>query len=271
MLFFVATVTPFDTRGKVDLGRLRAHVLWLAMQGVDGFVPTAMSGELLYLSDREKEAVQRTVLDVARGRPVYPCVWDPSPSTTTYLCEAAAGNGASGVFVPPPLVHRVDDRVVRQWYQTLARKVDLPLLACHDPEHVATPVSSSVYTELRTDGTLAGLEDASGDVFRLQRLARSDPAAVYAGGDRVLAQARAITGLGGVISAMANAWPSLCLRIYRKREDQLGRAFLERARAVRDAGGAQALKGLLGMEGRMPLPTPPSNLLAALPPSEFPV
>ena len=89
MLFFVATVTPFDARGRPDLARLRAHVLWLASQGVEGFVPTSTVGEFLYLSDREQEAVHRTVLDAARGLPVYPCVWHPSLTTMHYLFEAA--------------------------------------------------------------------------------------------------------------------------------------------------------------------------------------
>ena len=32
MKLLVATLTPFDSRGRDDLGRLRAHVLWLRLQ-----------------------------------------------------------------------------------------------------------------------------------------------------------------------------------------------------------------------------------------------
>nr|MBA2320603.1 dihydrodipicolinate synthase family protein [Deltaproteobacteria bacterium] len=109
MLFLVATLTPFDSRGRVDLGRLRAHVSWLAAQGVDGFVPTASAGELPYLSDREREAVHRTVLEEVAGRLVYPCAWDPSLQVTRYLIDAARDQGAAGVVVPPPLFYKVDD------------------------------------------------------------------------------------------------------------------------------------------------------------------
>src|SRR6187399_1850986 len=98
--FFVSLVTPFDREGRIDLPRLRAHVLWLANQGVEGFVPTLLAGELPYLSDREREAVHRTVLDAAGEREVLPCVWDPSPTTVAWLTLAAADAGAKGCLLP---------------------------------------------------------------------------------------------------------------------------------------------------------------------------
>ena len=63
MAFVVSLLTPFDPRGRVDLARLRAHVLWLSACGVEGFIAGGAAGEFLYLSDREREAVHRTVLD----------------------------------------------------------------------------------------------------------------------------------------------------------------------------------------------------------------
>ncbi len=135
MLFIVATLTPFDTRGKVDLARLRAHVLWLVAQGVDGFVPSGTTGEFLYLSDREREAVHRTVLDTAPGKPVFPCTWDPSPTTTAYLTDAAYEQGALAVLVPPPLYYRVDVDTVRTWYASMGHK-GVPILAYHHPQYI---------------------------------------------------------------------------------------------------------------------------------------
>ena len=192
MQFLVATLTPFDSRGKVDLGRLRAHVLWLASVGVDGFLPTGTTGEFLYLSDREREAVHRTVLDAAGALPVYPCTWDPSPATTAYLSDAAREGGASGIILPPPLYYAVDDRVVVRWYTEVAGKARLPVLAYHHPGHIKTVISPSVYEQLRKSDVLAGMLDVSGDVFRLKRMAASDPGAIYAGNDAILGQARQI-------------------------------------------------------------------------------
>lgn len=268
VLFFVALPTPFDGRGKVDLGRLRAHVLWLVAKGVDGFVATGSTGEYPYLTDHEREAIHRTVLDCARGMPVYACTWDPAPQTMRYLTEAAASNGASGVLLPPPLYYRLDDRAVEHWYRSVSAQNPLPVLAYHHPGSIPTGIHPELYERLRRDGVLAGMKDSSGDAFRLQRLSTSDPGAIYAGGDRVMLEASRIRFLGGFISAIGNLWPEFCVRLFKGREEQLGDALLERVAKVRDAGGLRAIKAELGMGFRAPLIEPDASALAAIPARE---
>jgi dihydrodipicolinate synthase/N-acetylneuraminate lyase len=270
VLFLVATLTPFDSRGRVDLGRLRAHVLWLATQGIDGFIPTGTTGEFLYLTHREREAVHRTVLDASGHLSVYPCTWDPSPATTAYLSDAARENGATGILLPPPLYYDVGDQVVSRWFQEMKEKARLPLLAYHNPNYLRTAITPQLYTELRRADVLQGMKDSSADLFRLKRMAAQDPGAIYAGGDSALTQMRQIPQLAGFVSAIGNVWPSLCLRIYRKGETHLEDALVERVNRVRRAGGLRALKALLRMGCRMPLPEPSDGQLEGLPPAEFP-
>ncbi len=267
LLFLVANVTPFDPRGRLDLGRLRAHVLWLAGHGAHGFVPTGSTGEFLYLSDREKTAVHRTVLDAARGLPVYPCIWDPSPSTMAWLFEAAREHGATGVLVPPPLYYPVDQGLLADGYRRAAELAEQPVLAYHNPGFLPTPVAESTYLALRAEGTLAGMKDSSADRWRLERLAKADPGAVYAGGAGVLCDVHTIPQLAGYISALGNTWPSFCMRAFAG-ETQLREAVAERAARVRDAGGFRALKARLGMGCRDPLPAPTEAALDGLPPAE---
>ena len=269
MQFLVATLTPFDARGKVDLERLRAHILWLASQGVEGFVPTGTTGEFLYLSDREREGIHRTVLDAAGALPVYPCTWDPSPNTTAYLSEAARDQGASGILLPPPLYYGGDDNLIEAWYRGVAEKARIPILAYHNPGHVKATISPALYDRLRRAEVLAGLKDSSGDVFRLRRLGAQDPGAVYAGGDMILGAARQVPQLAGFISALGNVWPSLCLRLFRDGELQLESAVVERANRIRRAGGLRAMKSLLRMGHRAPLIEPTPEQLEGLPPAEF--
>lgn len=269
LLFLVATVTPFDARGRLDLPRLRAHVLWLAARGVEGFVPTAFTGELPYLTDRERAAVHRTVLDAARGLPVYPCVWDTSPSTMGFLCDAVRDHGASGVLVPPPLHYPLEQGLLADWFRSVADTAEQPVLALHAPEHAPTDLPEGLYLSLRDEGVLAGLVDATGDRWRLERLAAADPGAVYAAGDTVLPAVPGLPRLAGHVSALGNAWPELCLRAFRG-ESQLREALRDRDLQVRRAGGFRALKGLLEMGCRVPFPAPPEEVLAALPPREGP-
>lgn len=269
MQIYVAVLTPFDGRGRVDLARLRAHVLWLLAQGIDGFVPTAVTGEFLYLTDREREAVHRTVLDAAPDKPVFPCTWDPSPATTAYLTEAARANGATGVLLPPPLLYALDPGALRQWYASIADK-GLPVWAYHHPRRLHAPVPPEVYESLRDSGLLAGLMDASEDIWRIRRVAELDPGAVIAGGDRLLPQITSVPGVTAFVSSVANAWPDLCLRILRQQEHQLLDALVDRVNQLERAGGIRALKSLLRMGCRSPLIEPPDDALMGLPPAEGP-
>ncbi len=269
MQIYVAVLTPFDTRGRVDLARLRAHVLWLLATGIDGFVPTAITGELLYLTDREREAIYRTVLDAAPGCPVFPCTWDPSPATTLYLTEAARDHGAAGVLLPPPLLYELDVDATRRWYSTFA-EAEVPIWAYHHPRVLHTPVRPELYDLLRASGVLSGLMDASEDIWRIRRLADLDPGAVVAGGDRLLPRIASVPGITAFVSSIANAWPALCLRIFRQQEHQLQDALVDRVNQLERAGGGRALKSLLRMGCRAPLLAPPDDALLGLPPAETP-
>jgi 4-hydroxy-tetrahydrodipicolinate synthase len=261
-------VTPYEARGKVDLPRLRAHVLWLAAQGVDGFVATLTTGDLPYLTDREKEAIHRTVLDAAGGREVFVCPWDPSPATTTWLTGAARDAGAAGIVLPPPLYYELDDHAIEDWFTAMAPE-GVPLFAYHHPAYVRATLSAAMVDRLQASGVLSGIVDGSEDVWRLQRTARARPGFVMAGGDRVLPTVRDLP-LRGIVSDLANAWPSLCLRAWREGDADLGDALLDRVSRVRRAGGARAIKALLRMKSRRPLIAPPDDLLEGLPPAEGP-
>ncbi len=269
MHLLVDLVTPFDTRGRVDLARLRAHVLWLSLQGVDGFLATGVSGEFLYLTDREREAVHRTVLDTTRGKTVFTCTWDPSPTTARYLCDAAREQGADAVVMPPPLVYALPDPPVEAWYRHVREMSGLPVLAMHDPFHFPTAIHPDLYARLRDDDVLSGLIDASLDPFRVRRLAAGHPGAVWAAGDRVLARTRQIDGCAGMISLLANAWPQFCRRVF-EGDAALDEALVDRVNRVRAAGGLRAIKSLLRMGCRLPLPAPDRTLVEALPAPELP-
>lgn len=263
-MLLATLLTPFDANGKVDLGKLRAHVLWLAAAGIEGFVATSIAGEFLYLTARERQAIHQTVLDAARFHTVIPFVWDPNPRTCVSLAEAAREGGAKAVLIPPPLIYDLDQSAIISWYTGLSQHVRVPIYAVHSPRLTPSVISDETYQTLRAAGVLAGLEDASEDPFRVRRLAAKDPGAILASGDRLLIQSGSMEGLGGVVSTLANAWPSLALRIHQG-EIQLADALMNRTHEVKRAGGLRALKGVLGMGCRWPLPAVEPQALRALP------
>ena len=61
----VATLTPFDSAGRVDLGVVRAHSQWLVESGIQGLCPCGTTGEWLYLSVGEKARIIQAVVTMA--------------------------------------------------------------------------------------------------------------------------------------------------------------------------------------------------------------
>ncbi len=267
MRFLTALLTPFDLAHRVDLRRLRAHVLWQIAQGVDGFVVTTHAGEFLYLTPEERREIHRTVLDAAPGRAVYVGAFDPSPSVARELTLAARDEGATGAIVPPPLLHALEPAALRQWYLELARE-GLPMFAYHAPRRLGVKVPSDLYADLRREGILAGLLDGTEDPWRIRRMSTADPGALLVSGDRLLPRVLHEAWPVSFVSILGNAWPSFCLRLARQGETQLEEAMVDRAQRVARAGGLRALKSLLRMGARPPLPEPPDEALMGLPPVE---
>jgi dihydrodipicolinate synthase/N-acetylneuraminate lyase len=265
--FFVATLTPFDGHGRLDLPRLRDHIQWLTEFEVDGFIPTASTGEFLYLDRMERQSIIKTVIEAAPKHSVLPCTWDPSPAATAYLNHKAAELGAKGVILPPPLYYELNEESIESWYRHIARTAEIPLLGCHIPQHIPNGLTIPFYQRLRDEGVLSGMKDSSGDIYRLKRLAEADPTSVLAGGDALLGQVAEITKLGGFVSQLANVWPAFCKRVF-EGEEHLQEALTSRIHRMGKAGGVPALKALANMGCRMPLSQPSGKLLTGLPPAE---
>lgn len=266
MAFTIALLTPFDASGRVDLAKLRAHVLWLAAKGTDGFFATLACGEFPFLSDREREAVHRTVLEAAMGRAVYPCTWDPSPTTCEYLTKAAVAKGAKAVVLPPPLYYDLDDTVVLRWYEQAAR-YGAPVFLYHLPRGNRPRISLALTHKLAQEGLIQGVVDASPDPWRIRRLAAALPGLVWAADDGVLPQVRSAEGLAGAASAAGNVWPSFTRRVY-EGDTALFQTHIERSATLARAGGFRALKSLKRFGCRPPMIAPDDERLEGLPPAE---
>ena len=267
MPFAVALLTPFDSSGRVDLAKLRAHVLWLTAKGAEAFVATASAGEFLYLSDREREAVHRTVIESSMGRPVIACTWDPSPTTTEYLSKAAVEQGAHAILLPPPLGYELDDDLVMRWYESASQHGGITFAYHLGGPNRPSSLPLDRVNALFSRGLVSGLVDESDDPWRLRRLAQAHPGAVWSCHDGILPTMRELASLGGVVSVAANVWPTFTHRVY-EGDAALQQTMLDRTVRTQRAGGLRALKSLKRFGCRAPLVAPPDEALEGLPPAE---
>lgn len=258
-------IIPFTPQGRVDLALLRVHLLWMQAHGVDGFV--SCGAELAHLDHKEKEQIFEVVTDAASLRPVIATVWDPSPTRALRLAEQAIEHGVTAILVPPPLLAAVAEATLVEWYRAFARNLPMPVYAWH-ATRFGNDIGPALAARLYDEAGVAGLLDASEDVFRVRRLAAGRPDGVLAVADGTPAMAE-VPHLAGVVSTIANCWPTLAARAFKQREAGVVDAVPLRARAVARAGGVAAMKRLLGMGARLPLVGVDEDELNRLPPTEF--
>jgi 4-hydroxy-tetrahydrodipicolinate synthase len=264
---WVANVTPFTADGEVDHDLLAAHTRWMVSQGVDGLAPAGTTGGFLFLTHAERRAIHRTVLAHADGAAVCPHVFDPDPRRIPTLVQAAADEGATSVFLAPPVFRPVSEDAVLRWYDDVVRTSPLPVLAYHHPR-THNPLHPSLVERLRTQVGVWGLKDSSTDDERIRRLSSQWPGRVFVGGDGTLGRADELGPIAGHISGLGNGWPALARRLVDGHDDREERDRI-RALLARAGGTALGIRAHLKLGHRPPQGPPTEHLPPGLPPHGF--
>jgi 4-hydroxy-tetrahydrodipicolinate synthase len=240
---FAALTTPFREDGWVDIGALRAHVLLLADDGVDGIVPAGTTGEGPLLEEAEVATVVATAVEAAAGRmEVVAHVGRASTPATLRLARAAAGAGADGVIAITPYYYRHGDEALLRHYRALLEAVrGTPVFAYTFPDRSGYELAPEVVDTLAGEG-LAGLKDSTKSAERhaeyLDVARGHDGLRVFVGSERLVLESLRGGGAGS-ITALANVHGPLLGRLVAEPSEQTQD---EVARAYEALGGMAGLK-----------------------------
>lgn len=240
---YVATLSPFDTAGKLDAGAARAHAAWLLEQGAAGLCPAGTTGEFLYLSGKEKARLTAACVEASAGRaPVIAGVWALTVFEMQDLVRAAADSGAAAVFLPPPIYYPASDDAVHAWYAAARAASSLPVFAYNIPQYAANAISLECLEQMLQKGILVGVKDSTGKTERVGALVSrfGTRAVIFAASDSFAAEGRRL-GADGFISAIANVFPALFARLWGG-EDTLQTQVDTLRATLKQAGSIPALK-----------------------------
>lgn len=99
----VAMTTPFRDDLSLDLDGVRRLTEYYVDEGVPTVIVTGSTGEFFAMSDEERRAVQKTVVEAAAGRmTVIAGTAHSGSGQCLALTEHAADIGADGVMITPP-------------------------------------------------------------------------------------------------------------------------------------------------------------------------
>jgi 4-hydroxy-tetrahydrodipicolinate synthase len=140
--------TPFRDDERVDEDSLRALLSFMAGLGVEGVTVLGVLGEANRMSDRERETVVRTAVEVAgRRMSVIVGISHPGTRATIELGQMAAGLGADALMVAPSAEPVPNEARVADYYGRVCAAVSLPVVLQDHP--ASTGVHMSVATIAR--------------------------------------------------------------------------------------------------------------------------
>lgn len=211
-----ALVTPFTDDGKkVDEEALRNLVSKCIELGVSGVVPCGTTGEFVNLTTKEKKKVIDIVINQANGKvKVVAGTGASGTDQAVEMTKYAKDAGADAVLIVTPYYLKPADRGIYQHYDTIASKVDLPIILYNIPQVTGLPLPWQMVEDLAQIPNIVGVKDSSGQLsFILAVLEKvRDKINVLCGHDEVVVGALA-AGCSGAILASANIIPDVWIKV----------------------------------------------------------
>ena len=223
-----AMVTPFDTDLAVDHGKLAELAEHLIANGSDGLVVAGTTGESPTLSDDEKTAMFRTVVEAVGDRvPVVAGTGSNDTRHSIELTRAAEACGVDAVLAVVPYYNKPPERGLLAHFHAVAAATSLPLVVYNIPGRSVVNLSPEALAALGEVDNIIAVKQANPDLGELRRLRELSDLGIYAGNDDMLLDVLKMGGLGGICVA----------------SHVVGLRLVEMARLVRagDMAGAERL------------------------------
>lgn len=256
-----AMVTPLSEDG-INEAATRKLVNKLINDGVHGLFVLGTNGEFYALSEAEKLALVKIVVDEAAGRvPVFVGSGGISTEEVIKVTNQFAELGVDAVSVITPYLIKLSDEELIQHYQTIALNTNLPMILYNIPANTQLSINESVFKELIQLPQIIGIKDSSGKLENIQMYLETNDRedfSILIGSDSLILPALQM-GVDGAVAATSNVLTKTDLGIYQ--------AFLENKMER-----AQVLQESINdFRGILKLATVPSVLKHSLELIGFPV
>ncbi|WP_461202930.1 4-hydroxy-tetrahydrodipicolinate synthase [Anoxybacillus sp. TBDG-1] len=207
---YVALVTPFDEKGKVNYNKIEElvdqHIQW----GTSGLIPLGTTGETPTLTEEEYKNIAETIVRYSNKRiPVFIGTGTNDTSKTIKNIEFAKKIGADGALVVLPYYNKPSQKGLIEHFKLLDA-VGLPLIIYNIPGR--TGINLEVETLsllLENTKNLIGIKESSGNLEQISKfvsISRDYEFSVLSGDDSLTLPILSVGGKG-VISVLGNILP----------------------------------------------------------------
>ena len=272
--------TPF-LRDTLDTAPVAETIARLMDAGLRGVLVLGTNGEAPYVDQDEADLLIEAVRHaLPADRTLLAGAGRDSTRATVEACRRAALLGADAVLVRPPMafVGQMTESALEAHYRAVADVSPAPVMLYNQPAAFGVSLSAALVACLAAHPNVCGIKESSGLVGLVGEHVHGLPhdAAVVTGVASTM-YASLLVGASGVIVAVANVVPALCVKLYdlvqaRQLDDalRLQRALAPLGHAVTAQFGVPGLKaamslaGYAGTEPRLPLRPAPDVAVAVI-------
>jgi 4-hydroxy-tetrahydrodipicolinate synthase len=253
----VAIVTPFKNDSSIDfaaLGRVINHVI---NGGVNYIVAIGTTGESVTLSKEEKKAIVSYVVETVDNR--VPIVYGIGGNNTQEVINAirhADLEGIDGILSVAPYYNKPSQRGLFQHFKEIATCSPIPVIIYNVPGRTSCNITADTCLELaHSCDNIVAVKEASADMTQIMKIIKGKPEnfGVISGDDMMTIPVIAGGG-SGVISVLANAFPSQCTELVSqalknnfKAAREIQFRFLEMTELLFADGNPAGVKDMLSM------------------------
>lgn len=214
---YAVLCTPFTQDDKVDERILRKHIRFLIDEGgIHGIIPNGSTGEFAALSEAERKAIVKIVVDEAAGKvPVVVGTASVSTAETVMYTQHAAKTGADGVMIVAPYYCHPNDEEIFGHYKTIAENTDIEIMVYNNPSTSGVDMQPGLIARLAEFERISHVKESSGDMARVAAIQRlcGDRMSVFCGSDNLSMEMFMMGAVGWVVPP-ANMIPQLCVELY---------------------------------------------------------
>jgi 4-hydroxy-tetrahydrodipicolinate synthase len=208
----VALITPFTAGNQVDELALKNHVEMLILNGVNYLVALGTTSESATLTSFERRKVIDIILEQSKGR--IPIVVGIGGNNTQEAIENISSfdfSGIDAVLSVVPYYTRPQQEGLYQHFKAISEASPIPIILYNVPSRSAVNLEADTTLRLAHDcKNIIAIKEASGVMNQIMKIILHKPKDfLVISGDDAITLPLIAAGADGVISVVANAFPSL--------------------------------------------------------------
>ncbi len=212
---YPALTTKFTPNDELDFEAFKKNVDFQLKAGVDGLIIGGSLGEASTLSNEEKDELTRYSVKEF-SVPIVMNIAEQSTREAIAAAGKAQDYGAVGLMLLPPMRYNADSRETVEFFTTVARNTDLPIMIYNNPIDYKIMVTLDMFDELVRYDNIEAVKESTRDTTNVTRMINrfGDRFKILCGVD-TLAVESLLMGADGWVAGLVDAFPQETVAIYR--------------------------------------------------------